>query len=159
MIDGSMPHEPAALRPPPWAEKYRWHWIIDADKDFHLVEWWHREQWRFSSGIRHHWRSLIDRGYRYSHPANPSARVLDPDDEATISCVERALENVPNHFYRENDLLPETVWEICRYGINAEPEIVVMCGYATEADAEEYMDDIISRARAKAVLIALKEMP
>lgn len=83
--------EVAALRPPAWAEKYRWHWIIDSDTDFHLAEWWHEEQWRFSSGVRHHWRALIDRGWRYSHPADPSARVIDPENAAMVECAARVI--------------------------------------------------------------------
>lgn len=51
----------------------------------------------------------------------------------------------------------DPTWEICRYGANGEPEIVIVCGYATEADAKKYQPVVVRNARARAVLKALSD--
>lgn len=152
---------PPALRPPAWAEKYPFHWFKTDDGHPFVLRWsLLHDFWLFYGEAEALSVTEVSRNkFSYWKPCDPSARVIDPEDEAMVECVERALENLPNHFYRENNLLPEPVWEICRYGVNAEPEIVVVCGYATEADAEAYMPHVIRHARAKAALTALKEMP
>jgi len=136
---------PPALRPPAWAEKYRWHWLSGSD-GLSLWEWKGDVDVWLTIGcdvpVFPHW---FTPDTRYCHPADPSARVIDPENEAMVECVVRAIWEV----YRQSPIAregaKETSWDdIVRW-----------------APDNPRMNEIYQTGlnEARAVLVALKEMP
>lgn len=87
-----MPNECPALRPPVWAEKYRWHWIEFPWDRNPVPTLWVPEFKMWLHGNRYVAPWVAAEGnWRYIGPADPSARVIDPENEAMVECVTLAL--------------------------------------------------------------------
>lgn len=79
---------PPTLRPPAWAENYLWHWIEFPWERNPAPTLWVPEVEMWLHGNRYVAPWLAAEGnWRYIGPADPSARVIDPENEAMVECV------------------------------------------------------------------------
>jgi hypothetical protein len=71
---------------------------------------------------------------------------------AMVELVKLAIKAAPKIFIRQN---AEGCWEVCRYGNDSEPEIVILsawiCSDTARYEAQRARDDICARAAIKAM--------